>query len=111
MTLRTLRSTVGPDFTLTDALVDRVHHMMNLPGNRDAFIDLSRTDQVDRSAELTRLEVPTLVLRGGAIDVRHLARDIPHATDIVLPGVGHLMPDEAPEQVAEAITVFVKENR
>lgn len=111
MTARTVRSAVGTGFSAPEAMVDRIHSMMNRPGNRAAFIDLARTDQIDRSTELTRLRVPTLVLRSAGIDGQHFARDIPHARDVALPGVGHLMPEEAPAEAADALLTFLGERR
>ncbi|TPQ22655.1 alpha/beta fold hydrolase [Streptomyces sporangiiformans] len=107
MVARNVRGMVGPDFTVPEAMVDRMHAMMSRPGNRAAFIDLARTDQADRTPELRRLRVPTLVLRGDGIDGQHFARDIPGSQDIVLPGIGHLMPEEAPTRVAGAMLEFL----
>jgi pimeloyl-ACP methyl ester carboxylesterase len=107
MVARNVRGAVGPAFTVPDDLIDRVHMMMNRPGNRDAFIDFANTEQPDRSGGLRRLRVPTLVLRGDGIDGQHFARDIPDSKEIVLPGVGHLMPEEAPADVADAILEFL----
>lgn len=51
--------------------------------------------------------MPTLVLRGEGIDGQHFARDIRDARELVLPGVGHLMPEEAPVPVADAMLAFL----
>lgn len=107
MVARNVRDAVGPGFAPPEEMIDRIHEMMGRPGNRAAFIDLARTDQADHSAELRRLCVPTLILRGEHIDGQHFARDIPGSTDVVLPGVGHLMPEEAPSEVADAILGFL----
>ncbi|WP_315889955.1 alpha/beta hydrolase [Streptomyces sp. P9(2023)] len=107
MVARNIRGMVGPGFTVPEALVDRLHAMMRRPGNSAAFIDLARTDQADRTAELGRLRVPTLVLRGEGIDGQHFARDIRDAQELVLPGVGHLMPEEAPVLVGDAMLPFL----
>jgi pimeloyl-ACP methyl ester carboxylesterase len=107
MVARNVRSAVGPGFTPSQETIDRIHAMMSQPGNQAAFIDLARTEQADRSAELRRLRAPTLILRGEQIDGQHFATDIPDSTDVVLPGVGHLMPEEAPTEVADAILGFL----
>lgn len=104
---RNLRGAVGPGFTVPEAMIDRTFAMMSQPGNRAAFVDFANTDQADHSAELRRLRVPTLVLRSDRIDGQHFARDIPDSREIVIPGVGHLMPDEAPADVADAVVEFL----
>jgi pimeloyl-ACP methyl ester carboxylesterase len=98
-----LRSSVGPRMQVDQALVDRVTTMMNQPGNRSAFIDFANTDQSDRSGRIPEITAPTLVLRGDLIDGQHYTRDIPGSHEVVLTGVGHLMPEEAPAEVCEAI--------
>jgi pimeloyl-ACP methyl ester carboxylesterase len=102
---RNLRT--GPAFTVSADMLDRVYTLMSRPGNRAAFVDFANTRQADRSVELRRLQVPTLVLRGDRIDGQHFARDIQDSREIVLPGVGHLMPEEAPADVADTILEFL----
>lgn len=103
-TARNLRKVVGSRMSSIDeAIVDRVHALTNRPGNRQAFIDLANTPQRDRSAEIRLIKAPTLVLRGESVDGQHFARDIPGSREIVYAGVGHLLPDEAPIEVARAI--------
>jgi pimeloyl-ACP methyl ester carboxylesterase len=47
-----------------------------------------------------------LILRGSDIDGQHFGRDISDSVEKVLPGVGHLMPEEAAVEVARAIIKF-----
>ncbi|MEU1555566.1 alpha/beta hydrolase [Streptomyces scabiei] len=105
---RNLRAMVGPRSTIVDdAMLDRAHQLMSRPGNRSAFVDFCNTDQPDRSAQIPRITVPTLALRSAAIDGQHFARDIPGAQELVHPHGGHLLPEEEPQWVAEAITAFL----
>jgi pimeloyl-ACP methyl ester carboxylesterase len=104
---RNLRGAVGPGFTVSEGMIDRTFTLMSRPENRAAFVDFANTEQADNSAELRRLRVPTLILRGDRIDGQHFARDIPDSREIVLPDVGHLMPEEAPAEVAEATLEFL----
>ncbi|MHC3471014.1 alpha/beta fold hydrolase [Streptomyces sp. 7R007] len=105
---RNLRSNVGPRSTIVDdAMVDRAHQLMSRPGNRSAFVDFCNTDQPDRSAQIPRITVPTLVLRSHGIDGQHFARDIPGAEELVHPDGGHLLPEEEPQWVADAIAKFL----
>ncbi|MXN52739.1 alpha/beta fold hydrolase [Shinella sp. AETb1-6] len=103
-----LRSIVGQGSRIVDdAMVERVHALMSLPGNRSAFVDLANTNQTDRSAEIPRIVTPTLVLRSAGIDGQHFARDIPAAQERVHPAAGHLLPEEEPVWVANAIEEFL----
>ncbi|NUT93059.1 MAG: alpha/beta hydrolase [Saccharothrix sp.] len=106
-TARNLAGLVGPGTTVDDALVDRVHTLMSRPGARDAFIDFANTDHPDRSAEIATIRTPTLVLTSERVSGQHFARDLPDSHEVALPGIGHLMPLEAPAQVSRAITAFL----
>jgi len=88
---------------IDEAMIDRVHALMNRPGNPRAFIDLANTPQRDRSAEIRHIKAPTLVLRGESVDGQYFTRDLPGSREIVYEGVGHLLPDEVPAEVAIAI--------
>ncbi|WP_327256516.1 alpha/beta fold hydrolase [Streptomyces sp. NBC_01244] len=103
-----LRSSVGPRMHVDQALVDRVTSMMSRPGNRSAFIDFANTDQPDRSGRIPEITAPTLVLRSDLIDGQHFHRDIPGSREAVLTGIGHLMPEEAPAEISEAIRSHLK---
>ncbi|WP_423463663.1 alpha/beta fold hydrolase [Promicromonospora sp. MS192] len=106
---RNLRASVGPGSrdSVTPALVDRVHAMLNRPGNQEAFIDFARTTQQDRSALIPRITAPTLVISSHGMDGQHFARDLPQASEQVHPTGGHLLPDEDPDWVASAIEHFL----
>jgi pimeloyl-ACP methyl ester carboxylesterase len=104
---RSLRQTVGPNSHIVDdAMVERAHRLWNRPGNRAAFVDFLTTAQLDRSAEIPTISVPTLVLRSATMDGQHFARDISGSVEKVHPDGGHLLPEEDPEWVAEAIVEF-----
>ncbi|MDN0198855.1 alpha/beta hydrolase [Streptomyces sp. S.PNR 29] len=106
---RNLRANVGPRSTIVDeAMVDRTHQLMNRPGNRSAFVDFCNTDQPDRSAQIPRIAAPTLVLRSAGIEGQHFTRDIPGAVELVHPDGGHLLPEEEPQWVADAIVDFLR---
>lgn len=108
-TERGLREAVGPKSAIVnDAMVDRVHALTSRPGNRSAFVDFAGTAQPDRSGEITRITVPTLVLRSAEVDGQHFTRDIPGAQERVHPDGGHLLPEEYPDWVAAAIAEFLR---
>jgi pimeloyl-ACP methyl ester carboxylesterase len=105
---RNLRTAVGPRSDIVDdAMVNRTHRLMSRPGNRSAFVDLANTDQPDRSGEIGAVSVPTLVLRSASIDGQHFARDIPGSRELVHSDGGHLLPEEDPTWVADAISSFL----
>ena len=105
---RSLSRAVGPQSTIVDdAMVNRVHRLWNRPGNRCAFVDFVNTRQPDRSAEVGRISVPTLVLRSAGMDGQHFARDIAGSRELVHPHGGHLLNEEDPAWVADAIAEFL----
>jgi pimeloyl-ACP methyl ester carboxylesterase len=109
-TARNLAAAAGKgSHAVDDAMIDRVHALMSRPGNRSAFVDFANTDQQDRSTQIPEIRTPTLVLRSDLVDGQHFARDIQESREIVLPGVGHLMPAEAPDAVSAAILTFAAE--
>jgi pimeloyl-ACP methyl ester carboxylesterase len=105
---RNLHSAVGPRSDIVDdAMVERTYRLMSRPGNRSAFVDLANTDQPDRSAEITAISVSTLVLRSASIDGQHFVRDIAGSRELVHTDGGHLLPEEDPTWVADAISNFL----
>lgn len=107
-TERNLKSIVGSTSTIVNSvMVDRVHGLMSLPGNRSAFIDLMNTDQKDRSAEIPDITVPTLVLRSESINGQNFSKDICGSHELVHIHGGHLLPEEDPVWVADSIGKFL----
>ena len=108
-TAKNLRAVVGANAAIVDeAMIDRVHGLMALPGNRSAFVDLANTDQSDRSPDIPRIAVPTLVLRSAAIDGQNFARDIAGSEERIHADGGHLLPEEDPAWVAKEIGQFLR---
>ncbi|MCU1739290.1 MULTISPECIES: alpha/beta fold hydrolase [unclassified Pseudomonas] len=107
-TARSLRSAVGPSSTIIDsAMISRVHGLMSLPGNRSAFVDVANTDQKDRSAQIPHITTPTLVLRSAAVHEQHFTQDITGSVERVHSEAGHLLPEEDPAWVSDAIEAFL----
>lgn len=108
-TEKSLRKLVGEGMArIDDAMVDRIHAMMSRKGNRAAFVDFANTRQTDRTHEISGIKVPTLILRGEAIDGQYFARDIANSLEKTFKGVGHLLPEEIPEQASLAIRSYLK---
>jgi len=108
-TKKNLKAAVGSTSTIVDsAMVDRVHNLMSLPGNRSAFVDLANTDQKDRSDQISHIKVPTLVLRSASIDGQNFSSDIKNSIERTHPDAGHLLPEEDPVWVADAIEEYLR---
>ena len=75
------------------------------PTNLQEFVDFVNTDQVDRTGQLGSITSPTLVLTSGSMPQR-FASDIPGAVERIHPDGGHLLPEEQPDWVADAVAEF-----
>lgn len=66
---------------------------------------------------LARVKCPVLVLRGERSDtlsqktVERVAQGLPHSQAMTLPSLGHLLPLEAPQQVASVVLAFLESVR
>lgn len=113
-----LRMSLRPAYAdprrMTDALVTRYRDMMLAPGVRRAI--LLRTAQTilrDPVPLLRQIKAPTLIVWGemdGMIPVSNAqdyVRDIPGATLVTLPGVGHVPQEEAPDLALSPISTFL----
>ncbi|BCX18872.1 MAG: 3-oxoadipate enol-lactonase [Geminicoccaceae bacterium] len=95
-----------------------------LPGTRYEPLDpasgqmelLRRMGEADWDVPWERLDLPTLVVSGlrdrvfyDARDVAGLAARLPRARRVDLPEAGHLLPVEAPEELASALLAFARE--
>lgn len=102
----------GPRFVEDhpEAIREMVRSIVARPTPRAAVLDQARAIAAWHGAgRLRRLDVPTTVVHGEddpLIPVRNgmrLAQLIPGARYVELPGVGHLVPYEAPTQTADVI--------
>ncbi len=104
----------GDQAKLTDALVTRYRDMMLAPGVRRAIIDrTAQTILEDPRPLLRTITAPTLLLwgdRDGMIprtNADDYLRDIPLATLVTLPGLGHVPHEEAPEISLPPVEAFL----
>lgn len=99
---------------LTDAVLERYHALLLAPGNRKAMLDRMRqTVLVPPEPYLRGIKVPVLLLWGekdAMIPVGN-AKDylaaLPDARLVVLPGVGHVPQEEAPEASLAPVLDFL----
>lgn len=102
------------DSKVTDALVDRYYDMLLRAGNRQAFIDRSNTDYIDRTAQIPTIQTPTLLQWGKQDDWvplelgQHFDRDLPNSRLIIYDGAGHVPMEEIPQKTVADAKAFFK---
>ncbi|HSK40698.1 MAG TPA: alpha/beta hydrolase, partial [Arenibaculum sp.] len=105
-------ATARPD-VVTDAVVQRFHDLLRVEGNREALRRQMALNSFDGWERIREIEVPTLVLWGEAdpwlpksLGERFHA-DVEGSELNIVPGVGHLVPLEAPDVSARAVGAFL----
>jgi pimeloyl-ACP methyl ester carboxylesterase len=114
-----VRATLAPAFAdpsrMTDADVDRAHDLLRAPGVRPAI--LARMAQhvlEDPRALLPRLGQPVLLLWGDtdrmipASNGQDWLAVLPRAELVVLPGLGHVPQEEAPDASLTPVRAFLE---
>jgi pimeloyl-ACP methyl ester carboxylesterase len=109
-----LRELYGDPSKVTPELVDLYTDMTRRAGNRDALV--RRFEEGNAGVDLgllKRVKAPTLILWGAqdrllppALGER-LAREIPHARLVVLPGLGHVPQEEDPQRTLQIVRRFL----
>jgi pimeloyl-ACP methyl ester carboxylesterase len=91
--------------TLREQIIEDT--LRGAPGAKRAWTERNMIEDV--SAGLAAVTVPVVVVIGDRDQVEHeaalreiFARLLPHATFLVLTGIGHLSPLEAPDALADA---------
>jgi pimeloyl-ACP methyl ester carboxylesterase len=113
MVRRTLREAYGEPRQVTPELVERYRSLALRAGNRAAFVARAQTPRVDRSAQLSLLRVPTLVLWGRKdrlIPVAHaprFAEAIPGAELRIYDALGHVPMEESGQSTALDVEAFL----
>ncbi|MFM8517781.1 MAG: alpha/beta fold hydrolase [Nevskiaceae bacterium] len=112
-----LRNDYGDPTRVTDAVIDEWYLMWMREGNRQAMIDLLRqyvSGGVE--AKIRSIRVPVLLMWGEknkrvplalAYETRALLENSPQVQLEVLPGVGHMLVQEAPQQSAAVIRRYL----
>ena len=111
---RTMRNAYAVPGTLTDAVVERYHAMLLAPGVRRAILDrVLQTRLLQPEPILATIRAPVLLLwgeRDGAVPATHAVnyeQALPDARTVILPGIGHVPMEEAPEASAQALRAFL----
>jgi len=112
---RTMRNAYAVPGTLTDAVVERYHAMLLAPGVRRAILDrVLQTRILQHEPILATISEPVLLFwgeRDGAVPATHATdyeRALPDARIVILPGIGHVPMEEAPEASARVLRAFLE---
>jgi pimeloyl-ACP methyl ester carboxylesterase len=115
-TERFLKATYADPRKVSDADVDQYYAPVAEPGYGRALRAVLRRFRFDGLAgRLDRITVPTLVLWGEADRLipitlgRALAAGIPRAAFLSVPGAGHSVQEEAPDEVNRLVIRFLKD--
>ena len=117
MVKRTLREAYGDPSKVTPALVARYRRLALREGNRVAFVARAQQARVDRSAAISLVRVPTLVLWGSedhlipVADAARFSHAIPGAELIIYDGVGHVPMEEIGDRSARDVDAFLVKHR
>ena len=102
------------DSQLTSQMMQRYHDMMLAPGVRTALLDrMSQTRNSDPVVRLQSIKAPTLLLWGEkdafipVSNAQDYLKAMPQATLVTLPGVGHVLHEEAPKASVQAVLDFL----
>ncbi|MEI6483398.1 MAG: alpha/beta hydrolase [Betaproteobacteria bacterium] len=112
---------VAPAFAderkLTPQMMQRYHDMMLAPGVRTALLERMRqTRNSDPVSRLQSIKAPTLLLWGEkdafipVSNAQDYLKAMPQATLVTLPGVGHVLHEEAPKASVQAVLDFLSLN-
>lgn len=111
---------VAPAFAdnsqLTPQMMQRYHDMMLAPGVRTALLERMRqTRNSDPVARLQSITVPTLLIWGEKDafipvgNAQDYLKAMPQAKLVTLPGVGHVLHEEAPQASVQVVLDFLSE--
>jgi pimeloyl-ACP methyl ester carboxylesterase len=110
---QSLESAWGDPSKLTDDLVERYHRLLLRAGNRAAIVRMAKSAETSRADEIPDLDVPTLVMWGERdtwippADARQFVEDIPDASLVTYPKLGHVPNEEAPAETAPDAAAFL----
>jgi pimeloyl-ACP methyl ester carboxylesterase len=99
---------------VTPERVERYAELQRFPGNREATVQRARTQEPLDPTPLRRLDVPTLILWGGAdrwvpvADAFRFQNDIKGAQLEIFEKLGHNPMEEDPKATAAAVAAFLR---
>ena len=112
---QSLRGSLEKQEIVDDAMIDRYWELLRFPGNREATVLRARMDREPAmAARVGEIEAPTLILFGDKDRIinpsaaKTFNERIAGSEVVMLPGIGHLPMEEAPDATAKAIADFLK---
>jgi pimeloyl-ACP methyl ester carboxylesterase len=109
-----LKQSVSNQAVVTEAAIDRYWELLRFPGNRQATAKRATLPRDMKIADrIGAITAPTLVLFGAEDRIinpsaaQTFGERIQRSKVILLPGIGHLPMEEAPDATARAITDFL----
>lgn len=109
-----LRGSVERQAIVDDAMIDRYWELLRFPGNREATVLRARMDREPAmAARVGEIEAPTLILFGdkdrliNPTAAKTFNERIAGSEVVLLPGIGHLPMEEAPDATARTIADFL----
>lgn len=111
---QSLGQSVSNQAVVTDAAVTRYWELLRFPGNREATVmRFARGWDNSRADEASQIAAPSLILFGAEDRLinpsaaQSFAERLPNDEVVILPGIGHLPMEEAPDATAAAIRQFL----
>ena len=112
---QSLRGSVAKQAIVDDKMIDRYWELLRFPGNREATVLRARMDREPAmAARVGEIKAPTLILFGdkdrliNPSAAKTFNERIAGSEVVLLPGIGHLPMEEAPDATAVAIADFLK---
>jgi pimeloyl-ACP methyl ester carboxylesterase len=115
LTKRALTSSVDPDRTGDQALLDRLQTMA-IHNGKDVFIRQLSAMRNDGYEDLQKVQCPTLIIASRNDQMRSvdeallMANRIPQSKMVVMEHCGHMTPLEKPVELLEVLTNWFKES-
>jgi pimeloyl-ACP methyl ester carboxylesterase len=111
---QSLRGSVEKQAIVDDKMIDRYWELLRFPGNREATVLRARMNREPAmAARVGEIKAPTLILFGdkdrliNPSAAQTFNERIAGSEVVMLPGIGHLPMEEAPDATAAAIADFL----
>lgn len=110
-----LKEVYYDDAKVTEEVVTRYHDFQRRRGNRQAFIDKCNFEYKDRSADIPKIEQPTLIIWGKhdpwspLTMAERFNQEIPDSRLVVFDNAAHIPMEEIPTETAAVVREFLME--
>ncbi|MEM7278165.1 MAG: alpha/beta hydrolase [Pseudomonadota bacterium] len=107
-------ASVADQALVTDEWADRYYELLLMPGNREALgARMIAQREPELADTVARVNVPSLLLWGEhdnfvpASAAAEFAQRMPSTSTVILEGIGHMLVEEAPDDVARIVSEFL----